>query len=299
MRCAGSSALKTEDSARGNPSRPENQNQQLEENEMMKVNNIDLHVQIEGTGIPMIWGHGLMASMAADDLVGWIKWNQLTDVIRLVRYDARGHGQSGASDALADYHWSALARDMLALAEQVGFDRFVVSGQSMGCGTSLYAALAAPERIRGLVLMNPPTAWETRAAQAALYGQMADLIDARGPDFLLTMMQQQPATGPIWQTEPYLNMMEDLRAYFKSLDPKVLTSVLRGAQLANLPPAVELEAIHAPALILAWTEDVGHPISSAEEVARRLPNSRLLIAQNAAEAATWTEEIRKFVTTLP
>lgn len=187
---------------------------------------------------------------------------------------------------------------MLALAQQVGLDRFVAGGQSMGCGTSLYAALTAPERIRGLVLMNPPTAWETRAAQAAVYGQMADLIETRGIDFLVTLMQQQPAMGPGWQTQPYTNMMENFATHFRSLDPKALTVVLRGAQLANLPPPAELEAIQAPALILAWTEDTGHPIASAEEVAHRLPNAQLRIAQNAAEVATWTDEIRRFVTTL-
>src|SRR5579871_5757106 len=112
----------------------------------MKVNNVDLDVRITGKGIPFIWGHGLMASMAGDDLVSWIKWDQLTDVVYLVRYDARGHGQSGVSDDLADYHWSALAKDMLALADQVGFDKFVAGGQSMGCATSIYVALAAPER---------------------------------------------------------------------------------------------------------------------------------------------------------
>ncbi len=264
----------------------------------MKVNDVELNVQIDGTGIPLIWAHGLMASMAADDMVGWIKWNQLTDVIRLVRYDARGHGHSGASENLADYHWSALAQDMLVLAQQVGLDRFVVGGQSMGCGTSLYAALSAPERIRGLVLMNPPTAWETRAVQVAIYGQMADMIDARGVNALINMMQQQPAPAANWQTGPYTDMLENMRTYFKSLDPKVLTQVLRGARLANLPPAVELEAIHAPTLILAWTDDPAHPISSAEEIACRLPNSQLHIAHNAAEVATWTEEIRKFVADL-
>src|SRR4051794_1513396 len=107
----------------------------------MKVSNIELNVETTGTGIPFIWAHGLMASMAADDMVSWIKWNQLTDVIHLVRYDARGHGQSGASDAPADYHWSALAHDMLTLADEVGFDQFVAGGQSMGCATSIYAAL--------------------------------------------------------------------------------------------------------------------------------------------------------------
>src|SRR5579885_1383374 len=133
----------------------------------MKVNGVELNVKITGAenGIPFIWAHGLMASMAADDLVSWIKWDQLSDILRLVRYDARGHGQSEATANLPDYQWAALAQDMLALADQVGFTQFVAGGQSMGCATAIYAALAAPERIKGLVLMNVPTAWETRAAQ--------------------------------------------------------------------------------------------------------------------------------------
>ncbi len=265
----------------------------------MQVNHIDLNVQIDGTGIPLIWAHGLMASMAADDRVGWITWSHLTDVIRLVRYDARGHGLSGASEALADYQWSALAGDMLALAQQVGLERFVAGGQSMGCGTSLYAALAAPERIRGLVLMNPPTAWETRAAQAAIYGQMADLIEAHGVAALIPMMQQQSAMEPMWQLEAYPEMTTGMGDAIKFRDPKTLSAVLRGAQRSNWPSPVELEAIHTPALILAWTDDPSHPVAVAEEISRRLPNAHLRIAHNAAEVATWTEEIRRFVTALP
>jgi len=264
----------------------------------MKVNNVALNVQITGTGSPLIWGHGLMASIAGDDMASWINWSQLTDVIHLVRYDARGHGQSEMSDMLVDYHWSALARDMIGLADQVGLDKFIAGGQSMGCATSIYVALAAPERLKGLVLMNPPTAWETRAAQSTIYGQMADLLDAKGIDYLAVMMQQQPATGATWHTEAYASRMADFGETLKALNPKAMAMVLRGAQLTNLPPSVELEAIHTPALILAWTDDPGHPISTAEEINRRLPNSRLVIAHNAAEAATWTTEIRTFVTGL-
>jgi len=264
----------------------------------MKVNHVELNVKVTGAenGIPFIWGHGLMQSMAADDVVSWVKWDQLTDLIRLVRYDARGHGQSEASEALADYHWSALAQDMLALADAVGFDTFVAGGQSMGCATSIDAALAAPERIKGLVLMNVPTAWETRAAQAGIYGQMADLIEARGIDALIAMMQHPVVTN--WQTDAYAELNVSFAEHFKTVDPKALVRVLRGSALTNLPPPEQLEAIHAPALILAWTDDPGHPVSSAEEVKRRLPNSELLIAHNVAEVATWTDAIRDFVTGL-
>ncbi|HVU10894.1 MAG TPA: hypothetical protein VHD90_06430, partial [Phototrophicaceae bacterium] len=85
---------------------------------------------------------------------------------------------------------------------------------------------------------------------------------------------------------------------FKHIDPQALVTTLRGATLTNLPPPEQLEAIHTPALILAWTDDPGHPVSSAEEVQRRLDHSDLLIAHNAAEVGTWTSEIRDFVTGL-
>ncbi len=264
----------------------------------VNVNNVALNVRIEGNGEPFIWAHGLSASMFAEDAFPWIKWGALTDVLKLVRYDARGHGDLGASDSPADYQWSALAHDMLALADQVGFDTFIAGGQSMGCATSIYAALAAPQRIRGLVLMNVPTAWETRAAQAGLYGQMVDAIEARGLDFFAAMMQQQPAAIPAWQLEAYPDMAAGFGDALKLVNPKTLVTVLRGAQKTDLPPREALEAIQAPALVLAWTDDPGHPVSSAEEVAHRLPNARLLVASSAAEIFTWTDEIRAFVTSL-
>ncbi len=267
----------------------------------MKVRGIELNVKVTGAedGIPFIWAHGLMSSMAADDLVSWIKWDQLTDILKLVRYDARGHGLSEATAGLNDYHWSSLAQDMLALADQMGFDQFVAGGQSMGCATSIYAALAAPERLKGLVLMNVPTAWETRAAQAGIYGQMADIIEAKGIASLLTMMQQQAAPmATNWVSEAYPEMITNFGEHFKHIDPQALVTTLRGATLTNLPQPEQLEAIHTPALILAWTDDPGHPVSSAEEVQRRLDHSDLLIAHNAAEVGTWTSEIRDFVTGL-
>ncbi|MBI1258156.1 MAG: alpha/beta fold hydrolase [Chloroflexi bacterium] len=267
----------------------------------MNVNDVELNVKISGaeTGIPFIWGHGLMSSMAAEDTAPWIRWNQMSDLIKLVRYDARGHGQSGMSEALPDYHWSALAQDMLALADQVGFETFIAGGQSMGCATSMYAALAAPERIKGLVLMNVPTAWETRAAQAGFYGQMADLIEARGIDTLLAMMEQQAAAMPSnWQMDAFPEAAASFGERFRKLDPKALATTLRGAQLTDLPSPEALEAIHAPALILAWTDDPGHPVSSAEIVHERIQDSQLLIAHNASEVFTWTNAIRDFVTGL-
>ena len=131
----------------------------------MQISNLEFNVQVSGEGPAFIWAHGLTASMVSEDLLGIFEWDEFLDNIQLLRYDARGHGETEPSYTPADYHWSNLAKDMLSVADALGIDEFVAGGQSMGCATTIYAGLMAPERIKGLVLMNPPTAWETRAAQ--------------------------------------------------------------------------------------------------------------------------------------
>lgn len=65
-------------------------------------------------------------------------------------------------------------------------NRKATLGMSMGCATSIYAAIQAPERVIGLILVIPPTAWETRdETQRGKMRQGADLIEERGIDTYL------------------------------------------------------------------------------------------------------------------
>jgi pimeloyl-ACP methyl ester carboxylesterase len=139
----------------------------------MIVRDIELNVRINGDGYPLIWGHGLTSSMAAEDDTNMFQWERMSELLKLVRYDARGHGESEASYKPEDYQWKNLAQDMLALADETGCERFIAGGQSMGCATSIYAAINDPQRVKALLLVNPPTAWETRAEQVSMYGKMA------------------------------------------------------------------------------------------------------------------------------
>jgi pimeloyl-ACP methyl ester carboxylesterase len=135
-----------------------------------------LAATISGDGSrTLVWGHGLLSDRASEDELGLFDWSAL-DGVRLVRYDARGHGASSAPADPDELRWSALAQDMLAVGEAVGASRFVAGGASMGCATALHAAVAAPERVEALVLVIPPTAWETRTAQAQMYAAGVELF---------------------------------------------------------------------------------------------------------------------------
>lgn len=75
---------------------------------------------------------------------------------------------------------------------------------------------------------------------------------------------------------------------------EVLSSVLRGAGLSDLPAAAELATLEHPTLILAWDTDPLHPVSTAEQLHALLPGSILHIARTVSEVQTWTQRAARF-----
>lgn len=71
------------------------------------------------------------------------------------------------------------------------------------------------------------------------------------------------------------------------IDGTLLPTVFRGAALSDLPQREALTAVTAPTLVLAWVDDPGHPLSTAESIASLLPNSELRVASSPEDLAGW------------
>lgn len=260
----------------------------------IEVNGVELAVESTGNRVPFIWAHGLTGSMNVEDSSGLFDWQGCAEIARVVRYDARGHGLSAGTLVPADYHWSNLAADMLCIADDLSIGRFIAGGQSMGCATSLCAAVKATRRIAGLVLVNPPTAWETRAAQASIYEIGALVTEKDGTCALADLVRQGPMSPEwLWQTKP--GALDSRLDSLQADDPQIVASVLRGAALCDLPPREELKKLEMPALILAWAGDAQHPLETAQELKKLLPAARLYTANNAGEVKTWPRLISGFI----
>jgi 3-oxoadipate enol-lactonase len=234
--------------------------------------------------------------MAQEDAMSVFSWADLSRNVRIVRYDARGHGRSEATYDESDYHWSSLAQDMLALLQALEAERAILGGVSMGCATALHAAVAAPERVEALVLAAPPTAWTTRAAQARLYAAAAWLASTIGMSAFIAMLRALPA-GIVLPGH-----LADVRQ--ASLEhtargaSRIITAVLRGASQSDLPERDVLTRLGIPALILSWEGDPSHPVSTAEKLARLVPVSKLYRASTEDDIRRWPELVRGFVTSL-
>ena len=257
-----------------------------------QVRGARLAYEISGDGpVDIVWGHGLGQTRVLDAQSNLVDWSHVP--ARVVRYDARGHGESETTPDLGGYTWEELAHDQLALATAVGIDRYISAGASMGCGTAVNVATIAPERLRGLVLVIPPTAWETRAAVADQWTQLAAALRSPGGvEAAIEASRLRPVPDPYLGDETRRAQTE---AGMRSWDPDRLAHAWLGAAGANFPDRDAVAAITTPTLILAWTGDPVHPTTTADELARLLPHAEVHTATTRADVETWTGLIGTFV----
>lgn len=240
-----------------------------------------------------VWAHGLLSSMAQEDEVGLFEWSAAADVTRIVRYDARGHGGGMVQYEDRAYRWSALVDDMLRMA---GEGPFVGGGAGMGAATALLAAVRAPRRLEALVLVTPPAAWETRVAQATRYEDLADAVELRGP---AALAGAAPVAGqPPFVAEGVPAAAEVGARHLMAMDKKVIPHILRGAARSDLAAPEEVRAVIVPTLILAWADDPGHPLSTAEMLADLMVQGELHVAHDMDEVRRWPWRVRDFLATV-
>ena len=248
---------------------------------------IDFDVRGEDAeGPAVVQLHGLTSSRARDRTLGLDLGRGLAmdgtraGAPRVLRYDARGHGRSSGRTVPDDYRWDRLAEDLLRLLDHVFPGESVHGvGPSMGTGTLLHAATTDPDRFHGLTLVVPPTAWESRRTQSSTYEANARLIEEHGVEAFVAggdAAPPPPAAAAAPRTVP-------------DVEESLLPTVLRGAATADFPLREVIATLTAPTLILAWTDDPSHPLSTANELHALLGLSELVVAATPAEIDEWPE----------
>ncbi|MEE9415309.1 MAG: alpha/beta hydrolase [Acidimicrobiales bacterium] len=260
--------------------------------ETTHIRGVDLAWERSGAGTTLVWAHGLNSCRADEDRLGLIDWAEVAKSGQVFRYDARGHGESGFTTEAEAYSWDQMALDQLELTASAGVDSYIAGGASLGAATTLHAAVADPARIEKLLLVIPPTGWETRDAQTETYEQMAQILERKGVGPLLIGAQELPVPDPLIGLDEWA---EHRLSGLRDADPVRMAGLFRGAATANLPNRDLVRLIDSETLILAWSGDPVHPVSSAEELGDLLPNCTVKIATTWAQLQSWTQEAVAFI----
>jgi pimeloyl-ACP methyl ester carboxylesterase len=208
----------------------------------------------------------------------WELWTEpfaiLSQTWRDIAYDHRGAGATVAPTASITN--DNLLADVFTVLDAYGVERCVLAAESAGAVTALLAALAAPDRIAGLVLVD------------ALW-----YAPPRAPDnpFLLGLHHDYAAT-----LDWFVNacVPEPHSDHIKRWGRQILARATQESAIAlyrasgEIDLRAELPRVAQPALILHGSLDAIQPLAESERLAALLPNAELVVLEGAGHVPTLT-----------
>jgi pimeloyl-ACP methyl ester carboxylesterase len=210
---------------------------------------------------------------------------------RVLAPDQRGFGASDKSHDPAVYAHSALARDVLALADHLGLDAVDVLGFSMGAATAAkLLALGAPQ-VKSAILAG--------VAQYILEGEVMELpenfplADLPKPLTLRAHTEAVANSLACDETIPgnpgsaYLKLMRAM-----GNDPRALAAVLRGDGVEQVSPEA-LHKVEIPVLVLNGREDMAN--QAVGRLLEVFPNARSATCDGDHHSTPWQPSFQQAV----
>lgn len=259
----------------------------------LDINGASLNVEVLGEeGAPVLIAHhggGGIGSLAEPKGT----FGPLSDLFRVIVFDARG---CGLSEAIPPYSHAQWAADIDALREWAGVDQIVVAGGSYGGFIAMEYAIAFPERVRAMILRDTSA-------------DRSNLSIARDNARAQTRVQLN------WENfDRYWsgNIRDDadLKACWAELIPlydfeydpvvsaaRVEAGIYRheahnwcfqyNAPVYDLKP--QLGSIRCPTLVTVGRADWVTPVSSSETIAALIPNSQLVVFEKSGHSPQYEE----------
>jgi 3-oxoadipate enol-lactonase len=269
------------------------------------VGDIELVVAEAGAGgKPLFLLHGFTG--AKEDFTEWLDplaargWHAVAP-------DHRGHGRSSKPEADDAYSFSILAADSVALADVLGWDRFALLGHSMGGMVAQVMAVTAPDRLRGLVLMDTGHG-PVQGLDPELMGAAVGIVREKGMDALADLMAaiesplETPAHRRLMNERPGYAEFGD--AKFRATSPHLYAAMT--ALFLDSPDRLDgLAALPASLPTLVIVGDQDRPfIGPSERMTAAIPGAVLAVIPEGGHSPqfespdAWWSALTGFLDTL-
>ncbi len=242
---------------------------------VIHVNDTEIFIQVDGPeGAPWLICSN---SLGATHRMWAPQMATFSQHYRVLRYDTRGHGQSGAPNA--PYQLSDLIKDVIGLMDHYAIETADYIGLSLGGMTGLGIALGHPERINRLICCDaradapPPFAkmWDERIAAVDMNG-VASLWPGTLERWLTAACQAQSKEA-----------VDRLKADFETTSAegyKGCAAAIRGLDYLR-----HLGSLSLPVLYIVGDQDSGASPETMRAMADATPGAMFKVIPNAAHIA--------------
>jgi 3-oxoadipate enol-lactonase len=228
-----------------------------------------INVEVEGDASrPVLM---LCNSLGADLHMWDDQVKPFTQAFRLVRYDRRGHGKSGVTQA--PYTMEQLGRDALAVMDGLGIKTVNWCGLSMGGMVGMWLGANAPQRVHKLILSNTASYYADKTS----WNDRIKLVREKGLAVLAGPTMERWFTKGFREREP--KTIERMTRTF--LATPVEGYVGCGSAVRDMDHRELLPTIKAPTMIIAGKHDPATTPTEAEYIRSRIPGSKLTLLDAA------------------
>jgi 3-oxoadipate enol-lactonase len=247
-----------------------------------------LHYEVAGDGSKpwLFFSNSLGANLTMWDA----QVDAFSSSFSVLRYDARGHGQSSIPASPCTI--AQLAKDVLALAGHIGAERFHLGGLSMGGLIGQWLALHAPQRLGKLVLCD--TAAKIGTAQG--WAERIRIVEAGGMAAIVESGLQRWFTPRLFSSSP--ETIQHFRSMILATEPAGYIATC--AALAEADFRSQLSTINIPTLVICATHDPVTTIADASFLVASIPGARIVELDaahlsNVEQPGIFNQEVRRFL----
>jgi len=244
-----------------------------------------VYAEAHGSGVPVVLSCGLCTTAE--------NWRPqvapfVAAGLRVVLWDYRGHGRSDAPDDASAYTLEKVVDDLdRVLAWAAPGSPAVVGGLSFGGLASLHLALARPERVRALLLIDTGPGFKKPEAQArweAMVDRTASFAETRGMRAFVEGRSSATAVG-LHPERPAARAAADAIA---AQVPHGIAHFARRVAGPASPVIDQLGRIEQPALVVVGEKDDAYQAAS-EVLAQRMPRARRVVIPGAGHLVNLDE----------
>ena len=215
----------------------------------------------------------LIHSLALDRTVWDGVVGELKSDADILTIDCRGHG--GSAKPAGPYSTAMFANDVADILASIGWEHTIVGGASMGGSVTIQFAIAYPQMVDGLALIDTtawygadaPQSWHERGQKAVTDGLASMIAFQQTRWFSDGFREQHPQ---IAQHFADVFLKSDIPAYAATCD-----------MLGAFDLRAEVPSIGVPTEILVGEEDYATPPDMARALHAAIPHSNLTIVPGA------------------